>query len=251
MQAAELVRDYIRAWNRRDPTGIVSLLGQNAFYFDVPVNKKLSGEALVQYLANDFRQRNFRYDLVGEILIGTSSIAFQYETCDVDKPANAAARISGAEFLTISTGQVTGIEDYYKLPNELWPDESSAKYRKSGLRAEQAEAYKQRLLHAMQTDRLYRVADLTLPDLARSMGCSINHLSQLINSEFDQSFYQFLNCYRIREAKALLSQQSAGRVPVAQVAAQVGFRSNSAFYAAFKRICQQTPSDYRRNHDRC
>ena len=49
MQAAELVRGYIGAWNRRDPTGIVSLLSHNAFYFDVPVNKRFSGRALVRY----------------------------------------------------------------------------------------------------------------------------------------------------------------------------------------------------------
>ena len=86
MQAAELVRDYIGAWNRRDPTGIVNLLSQNAFYFDVPVNKKLSGEALVQYLARDFRQRHLHYDMVGEILMGNRTIAFQYKTYDVDDP---------------------------------------------------------------------------------------------------------------------------------------------------------------------
>jgi len=83
---------------------------------------------------------------------------------------------------------------------------------------------------------------MDLPDLARS----INHLSQLINSEFGQSFHEFLNHHRIVEAKELLTQQTRGRVAIAQVAAQVGFRSNSAFYAAFRRVCQQAPSEYRR-----
>ncbi len=110
MQAAQLVRDYFSAWNRHDPTGIVSMLTQNGFYFDVPTNEKLSGEPLVQYLANDFTQEKLRYDLVGEILIGNHSIAFQYKTCDVDDPADTAARLSGAEFLTVRGNTVTGIE---------------------------------------------------------------------------------------------------------------------------------------------
>ncbi len=257
MQAAELVRDYFSAWNRHDPTGIVSMLTQNGFYFDVPTNEKLSGEPLVQYLANDFTQEKLRYDLVGEILIGHHSIAFQYRTCDVDDPADTAARLSGAEFLTVRGDKVTGIEDYYKIPSEARAQDASAadgpavleiKYRKSGLRKEQAEAYKQRLLNLMEAEQLYLAADLTLPELAGIMNCSINHLSQLINGEFQLSFYEFLNRYRIEYAKELLTRESRGRGLVAQVAARVGFNSNSAFYAAFKRLCQHTPSAYRRLH---
>ena len=255
MQAAELVRDYISAWNRRDAVGIVSLLSRNGFYFDVPVNQKLSGEPLVQYLANDFRQRKLRYDLVGEILIGNFSIAFQYRTRDVDKPADRGARLSGAEFLTVRGDKVTGIEDYYKFPSDTKPLESfgadepatsQSQYRKSGLRKEQAEAYKRRLLNLMEAERPYLAADLTLPELAGRMNCSINHLSQVINGEFHLSFHEFLNQYRIEYAKELLTRESDGRGLVAQVAARVGFRSNSAFYAAFKRLSQHTPSAYRR-----
>ncbi len=252
MQAAELVRDYIGAWNRRDPTGIVNLLGQDAFYFDVPVNKKLSGEALVQYLARDFRQRHLHYDMVGEILMGNRTIAFQYKTYDVDDPVDAAAWVSGAEFLTVADDEVTGIDDYYKLPSDSGregtrgADSSTGKYRKSGLSVERSDVYKRRLLLSMEAERLYRAENLTLPELAKTINCSINHLSQLINSEFDLTFYEFLNRYRIREAKALLARGSSKRQSIAQVAAKVGFRSNSAFYAAFRRNCQLTPSEYRR-----
>ncbi len=254
MQAAELVRDYISAWNRRDAVGIVSLLSRNGFYFDVPVNQKLSGEPLVQYLANDFRQRKLRYDLVGEILIGNFSIAFQYRTRDIDKPADSGARLSGAEFLTVRGDKVTGIEDYYKYPSDTeLQDASSAgarassqsQYRKSGLQTEQVETYKRRLLHLMEAEQLYLAADLTLPELAGRMHCSVNHLSQVINGEFHLSFYEFLNRYRVEYAKELLSRGSRGRGSIGQVAERAGFKSNSAFYTAFKRSCQHTPSAYR------
>ncbi len=255
MQAAELVRNYISALNRRDAAGIVNLLTHNGFYFDVPVNRKLSGEPLVQYLANDFRQRKLRYDLVGEILIGTSSIAFQYRTRDVDMPADAATALSGAEFLTVRGDKVTGIEDYYKYPSDTEPQDvpstgerasSHNRYLKSGLQEEQVEAYKHRLLNLMQAEQLYLAADLTLPELARRINCSINHLSQVINGEFHLSFYEFLNRYRIEYAKDLLTRESHARGSVAEVAERAGFKSNSAFYAAFKRACRHTPSAYRR-----
>ncbi len=255
MQAAELVSEYISAWNRRDAAGIVSLLSRNGFYFDVPVNRKLSGEPLVQYLANDFTQRKLHYDLVGEILIGTFSIAFQYRTRDVENPADSGARLSGAEFLTVRGDKVTGIEDYYKFPSDTEPQDASSAgerarpqghYRKSGLQKEQLDAYKRRLQDLMEAEQLYLAADLSLPELAGRMSCSINHLSQLINSEFHLSFYEFLNRYRIEYAKELLTRESRGRGSIGQVAEQAGFKSNSAFYAAFKRACRHTPSAYRR-----
>jgi AraC-like DNA-binding protein/ketosteroid isomerase-like protein len=253
MQAAELVRDYFSAWNRRDPTGIVSLLTRNGYYFDVPTNKKLSGEALVQYLAHEFKQRKLRYDLVGEILIGNSSIAFQYQISNVDDPADVAARLRGAEFLTVRGDKVTSIEDYYKFPLDSLADDGEPagpeiKYRKSGMRKEQLETCKRHLLMLMEEERLYLDADLTLPALAHRMNCSVNHLSQVINSEFRLSFYEYLNHYRIEAAKALLTGESMHGHPIGQVAERVGFRSSSAFYAAFRRSCRQTPSEYQRLH---
>jgi AraC-like DNA-binding protein len=254
MQAAELVKDYFSAWNRRDPMGIVSLLTRNGFYFDVPTNEKFSGEALVQYLAHDFKQRNLRYDLIGEILIGSSTIAFQYQISNADNPDDVSAELRGAEFLTILGDKVTSIEDYYKFPLDSVasaadePAVAENKYRKSGMRATQIEIYKRRLLSLMEFDRLYMDADLTLPALARRMNCSVNHLSQVINSEFQAGFYELLNQYRIEAAKELLTGEPLRQQPIGQIAERVGFSSSSAFYVAFRRLCRQTPSEYRRNH---
>jgi AraC-like DNA-binding protein len=114
------------------------------------------------------------------------------------------------------------------------------------MRQEQAEAYKKRLLDLMEQERLYLDAEITLPELARRMNCSVNNLSQVINSSFQLSFYEFLNRYRIEAAKDLLTRKLSPRQPIGQVAERVGFRSNSAFYSAFRRLCGQTPTEFRR-----
>jgi AraC-like DNA-binding protein/ketosteroid isomerase-like protein len=254
MQAAELVEEYISAWNRCDPAAIVGLMTNDGVYFDVPTNEKLSGEALVQYLTHDFKRRNLRYDLIGEIVIGNSTIAFQYQISNADNPADVSAQLRGAEFLTIRGDKVTSIEDYYKFPLDLVasvsdePAVAENKYRKSGMRAAQIEIYKRRLLSLMEFDRLYLDADLTLPALARRMNCSVNHLSQVINSEFQAGFFELLNRYRIEAAKELLTGEPLRQQPIGQIAERVGFSSSSAFYVAFRRMCRQTPSEYRRNH---
>jgi len=103
-------------------------------------------------------------------------------------------------------------------------------------------------LNLLEAERLYFAADLTLRKLAQKMDCSINHLSQAINGELHLSFYEFLNRYRIEDEKELLTRESGSRSAAGQVAAQVGFNSISAFYAAFRRLCQHTPAAYRRLH---
>jgi AraC-like DNA-binding protein len=255
MQAAELVEEYISAWNRRDPAAILGMMTNNGFYFDIPSNEKVSGQALVQYLSNDFSQRQFHYAMVGEIMIGDHTIAFQYRTHILDDLSDGGDELQGAEFLTVRGDKVTGIEDYYKFPSESRMQyvaksgdmaDATTKYRKSGMRPEQQLAYRQDLLSLMEDERLYLSPDLTLPELARRMNCSINHLSQVINDGLQVSFYQFLNRYRIEAAKALLVGTPARQYPIGDVARRAGFNSTSAFYVAFRRLCGQTPSDYRR-----
>ena len=60
------------------------------------------------------------------------------------------------------------------------------------------------------------------------------------------SFFDFLNSYRIREAKSMLIHQDSLSQSILDVSFAVGFNSNSAFYAAFKNATGQTPAQFRR-----
>ncbi len=106
--------------------------------------------------------------------------------------------------------------------------------------------YKQRLETIMQSQQAYLRPDLTLPRLAETVNCSVNHLSQVINSGFDMSFFDYLNQYRIAHARKLLARIDSQGNAILNIAFTVGFNSNSAFYAAFKKCVGQTPAQYRR-----
>jgi AraC-like DNA-binding protein len=60
------------------------------------------------------------------------------------------------------------------------------------------------------------------------------------------SFFDYLNRYRIEYAKELLSKLDGQDKAILNIAFTVGFNSNSAFYAAFKKCVGQTPAQYRR-----
>ena len=103
------------------------------------------------------------------------------------------------------------------------------------------------LTELMSQEKVYLESDLTMPKLAELMHCSVNHLSQAVNSGFGMSFFDFLNSYRIEEAKKMLSQENPQSKAILDVSFAVGFNSNSAFYAAFKKSTQQTPAQFRRS----
>ena len=104
--------------------------------------------------------------------------------------------------------------------------------------------------HVMRRQRAYLQSDITLPKLAADVGCSANHLSQVINAGFGMSFFDYLNHHRIEHARRILARPDDRKDAILNVAFAVGFNSNSAFYAAFKKCVGQTPAQFRRSQTR-
>ena len=122
----------------------------------------------------------------------------------------------------------------------------SRKYARTALTAERADAFLKRLLDVMASEKPYTDGELTLPRLAARLSVSTHHLSQVINERLNQSFSDFVNSYRVEEAKRRLSDPAAGHYSLLAIAEDVGFNSKSSFNAAFKRQTGMTPSEFRR-----
>jgi len=251
MHAREFVRSYFDAWNQCDARGVAGHLAKNGIYCDVPVNAQYSGDDLIADLASFFLAENHRYQLLGEILTGDNSIAFQYR---MSSPNSSEEDWFGAEFMTIEGDGASKISDYYDSSTSVGKIAASAgercapKYAKSGLNDVQMKRYTNQLTSLMDKDKVYLESDLTMLRLSTMVNCSINHLSQAVNSGFGMSFFDFLNRYRIEDAKDILGQQDSTSTAILDVSFAVGFNSNSAFYAAFKKATGQTPAQYRRTH---
>lgn len=130
------------------------------------------------------------------------------------------------------------------------PDAESAKdtthkYERSGLQAEKASVYLQSLQAYMETEAPYKNPDITLRDLAESLGIPPNHLSQIINEKLGHNFFDFINAYRIEAAKQRLRDPDKQQHTILEIAYEVGFNSKSTFNAAFKKHVQMTPTAYR------
>ena len=120
----------------------------------------------------------------------------------------------------------------------------AGKYEKSALSLEASERLSRKLRNAMEVDHLHRDANLSLWALAKHTGASSNYISQTLNEVIGENFFDFVNSYRIAEAKTLLETTNES---VLNITYDVGFNARSSFYNAFKRHTGQTPTSYRKN----
>ena len=122
------------------------------------------------------------------------------------------------------------------------------KYRKSPLTNEQSENILRALTHVMETEKLFLDPELSLPKLSKKLFLSPNHVSQVINGKLNKAFLDYVNEYRLREAKRLLKAPESAHLSILGTAIDAGFSSKNSFYSAFKKYTGMTPSQYRMQH---
>jgi AraC-like DNA-binding protein len=88
--------------------------------------------------------------------------------------------------------------------------------------------------------------DLTLEQLASQVKLRPKLLSQAINEGLGKNFFEFINQYRIEEAKRLLTDPADKKITVLEVLYQVGFNSKSSFNTVFKKQTGLTPSEFKK-----
>ncbi|HKR02551.1 MAG TPA: helix-turn-helix domain-containing protein [Pyrinomonadaceae bacterium] len=139
---------------------------------------------------------------------------------------------------------------YFGLRRSEWPEmddlPSAKKYERSNLTPDRSERYLKRLLDVMATEKPYTDGELTLQKLAERLKVPAPHLSQTINERMNQSFTEFINTYRVEEAKRQLLDSRKKHCSILAIAEDVGFNSKSAFNAVFKKYTNTTPSEFRK-----
>ncbi|MDR7091229.1 helix-turn-helix domain-containing protein [Cellvibrio fibrivorans] len=99
----------------------------------------------------------------------------------------------------------------------------------------------------METEKPYLTPALTLEKLAIQMRIPARLLSNIINRHFNCHFFEFINSYRIDEAKHMLSNQNQSDKTVLDIMLDVGFNSKATFNTLFKKKVGMTPSEYRKS----
>ena len=123
---------------------------------------------------------------------------------------------------------------------------NNAKYQRSALSQELVDDVWQRVNDYMNKHEPFLDSELRMPQLAAHIGYSPNELSQAINRIAGQNFYEFVNAFRARKAKKLIRARADRKIPMLDIALEVGFASKATFYKHFKRHFNQTPVEYKK-----
>jgi len=123
----------------------------------------------------------------------------------------------------------------------------AVKYTRSGISLEDAQRFKTQLMDVTRQQQLFLETELTLPDLAAAAEITPHQVSQVLNGQLGQNFFTFINNYRINYAKELMADPDKDGLAIVDLAFEVGFKSKSSFYDAFKKAMNQTPAHYRKS----
>jgi len=134
--------------------------------------------------------------------------------------------------------------DGYSLQEALRPA-TVEKYKSSALTASLESELVKRLQELMASEKLYKDEGLRLDVIAERLGVSRNSVSQVINST-GMNFFEYVNHWRIEEAKKLLSATAKKDLNIIEVAYEVGFNNKVSFNKHFKKSTGLTPTEFRK-----
>jgi len=136
----------------------------------------------------------------------------------------------------------------YRSMEQSWEQTGiieSTRYSGSGLTDKESEEYAQKIRMIMEKEKLYLDPEISLKELSDKTGISPRYLSQVINSKFNQNFFDYINHYRIEEAKRLMAGTVRKELTILEVMYNVGFNSKSSFQTAFRKYTGTTPTEFR------
>ncbi|MBK3519118.1 helix-turn-helix domain-containing protein [Carboxylicivirga marina] len=110
----------------------------------------------------------------------------------------------------------------------------------------QMEELKYQLDELMMRDEPYLNSELNLIKLAELLGVTSHQLSYVINQGYNENFFQFVNRFRVEKAKLMLSDKENNKLSILGVAFESGFSSKTSFNTTFKKLTEQTPSEYKK-----
>lgn len=124
--------------------------------------------------------------------------------------------------------------------------ETDKKYKNTSISSVIADEISDKLNTVFEAEKLYKNPNLKLNNLAEKLAVSPHQLSQFLNDNLQKSFSQYVNEYRIEEAKELM--QKNHQFTLEAIGNEAGFSSKSTFYSTFKKVVGVTPAQFRKQN---
>jgi len=98
---------------------------------------------------------------------------------------------------------------------------------------------------AMSDKKIYLESNVNLERFAELVGLKPRDISAILKMHYQSNFFEFINRYRVEEAKRLLLSPEYKDETILEIIYKSGFNSPSAFHRFFKRMVGITPTEFR------
>jgi AraC-like DNA-binding protein len=106
------------------------------------------------------------------------------------------------------------------------------------------------LQHLFEIEKVYLQQELSIDDVAKMLQTNSKYLSNAINQNYQKSFTEYVNTWRVEKAMAMLKEQKESgkydHLTIQTIAEEAGFKSRTSFYTAFNRMVGVTPVEYQK-----
>lgn len=119
------------------------------------------------------------------------------------------------------------------------------RYEASGLNKEESKRLAEELIRFVETQKPYLNSRLTIKELADGLGIHPKRLSQVINENFDENFFNFINRFRVEEFQRRVTDPRFSHYTILAIGLDCGFNTKSSFNSIFKKLTGKTPSEFR------
>ncbi|RLA05333.1 MAG: hypothetical protein DRQ47_01465 [Gammaproteobacteria bacterium] len=247
-QLKQRLFDYFDAWNQGDPKSVAAFFSEDAVYVDTALNKEYQGHEIQQYISDILSSstRKIKFTIIEDPVIN-GDVVFLQSSLNIHSGKDKQ-QLESAELIKFKGEQIVMIQTYYNLDEQIEPHLfEKDKYTKSGLDQTQINTIKSRIEALMEQDEPFRRPSLKLQDLAEMLDIRRNHLSQILNNEYQMKFFDFLNHYRLQTFLKALHNRPETDINITELAYDSGFSSSSVFYKIFKRYQDISPREYIKN----
>ncbi|MFT4569038.1 MAG: AraC-like DNA-binding protein [Saprospiraceae bacterium] len=171
---------------------------------------------------------------IGNALIG---LAFFF--------ANKATYIMGPLVFSVLSYWLGFLWYYRNQSNVISTSPTRAKYENRRIPVTVAVEMENKLRKYLLQSEVYSNTQLKSSEVAIAINTKTHKLSQLINDNLNTNYNALVNTYRIKAAQELIV--STPNLSLEGIATEVGFKSKSSFYEAFKKEVRQTPGIFKKS----
>lgn len=125
--------------------------------------------------------------------------------------------------------------------------EKAATYRNL-VRAELVDQLYEKIVQKIIVEKKYRDPEYSAKKLAEDLSTNTRYISAVISLRFSQNYSCLVNELRVKDAMYMLIDKRCADMTMEEISSEIGFANRQSFYAAFYRIHQCSPRQYKLTH---